>query len=94
MLVDVDSQANLITYAGWNEPEELPMTLSHLMQQVVNDEDVKVKDTILHHKENVDLIPSDIGLATLEIALEYRILKKMSNNVKLCRKNLKKLEVW
>ena len=69
LLVDVDSQANLTTYAGWNEPEELPMTLSHLMQQVVNDEDIKVKDTILHHKENVDLIPSDIGLATLEIAL-------------------------
>ena len=69
LLVDVDSQANLTTYAGWNEPEELPTTLSHLMQQVVNDEDVKVKDTILHHKENVDLIPSDIGLATLEIAL-------------------------
>ena len=54
LLVDVDSQANLTTYAGWNEPEELPTTLSHLMQQVVNDEDVKVKELIDgKHRKNL-----------------------------------------
>ena len=63
LLVDVDPQSNLTTYAGWYNSDELKYTLSDLMEQSMNDDEIKTKECILHHKENVDLIPSSLNLS-------------------------------
>lgn len=69
LLVDTDPQGDLTTYAGWYEQDDLPITLSDLMEQSMNDEPIKTKEAILHHNEKVDLIPSNLDLSALEMSL-------------------------
>lgn len=77
LVVDVDPQSNLTTYAGWyNENDDLKYTLSDLMEQSMNDEEIKTKECILHHKENVDLIPSSLNLSALENSLAYAMSRE------------------
>ena len=71
LVVDVDSQSNLTTYAGWYDEDELKYTLTDLMEQSMNDDEIKIKESILHHSENVDLIPSNLSLSALENSLTY-----------------------
>ena len=76
LVVDVDPQSNLTTYAGWYNEDELKYTLSDLMEQSMNDEEIKTKESILHHKENIDLIPSSLNLSALENALAYAMSRE------------------
>ena len=54
---------------GWQQPDELPVTLSTLMAKAMNDQCIPPDEGILHHVEGVDLIPANIELAGLEVAL-------------------------
>lgn len=76
LIVDVGPQSNLTTYAGWYNEEDLRYTLSDLMEQSMNDEEIKTKESILHHKENIDLIPSSLNLSALENALAYAMSRE------------------
>ena len=68
LLVDADPQGDLTTYMGWYEQDKLPLTLADLMEQSMNDEPIRAKEAILHHKENVDLIPSNLDLSAMEMS--------------------------
>ena len=76
LVVDVDPQSNLTTYAGWYDENELKYTLTDLMEQSMNDDEIKIKESILHHSENVDLIPSNLSLSALENSLTYAMSRK------------------
>ncbi len=76
LLIDVDSQSNLTTYAGFYDETKLKYTLTDLMEQSTNDEEIKIKESILHHKENVDLIPSNLSLSALENSLTYAMSRE------------------
>lgn len=76
LVVDVDPQSNLTTYAGWYDENELKYTLTDLMEQSMNDDEIKIKESILHHKENVDLIPSNLSLSALENLLTYAMSRE------------------
>ena len=57
------------------------------MTKVMQDEDLKPKEGVLHHKEGVDLIPSNIELSGLEVSLvnamsRETILKQYLDTVK------------
>ena len=69
LLVDADPQADLTAYMGWYEQDKIPITLTNLIEQSIEDKYIQVKESILHHSENVDLIPSDIDLAAKESAI-------------------------
>ena len=69
LLVDADPQGSLTISMGWQQPDELPTTLSTLMQKAMNDQPIPPGAGILHHAEGVDLIPANIELAGLEVAL-------------------------
>ena len=69
LLVDTDPQGSLTLSMGWQQPDELPTTLSTLMQKAMNDQPIQPGEGILHHAEGVDLIPANIELAGLEVAL-------------------------
>ena len=69
LLVDTDPQGSLTISMGWQQPDELPTTLSTLMQKAMNDQPIHPGEGILHHAEGVDLIPANIELAGLEVAL-------------------------
>ena len=69
LLVDADPQASLTISMGWPRPDELDTTLSTLMDKVLEDKPIQLGEGILHHTEGVDLIPSSIELAGMEVGL-------------------------
>ncbi len=69
LLVDADPQGSLTISMGWQQPDELPTTLSTLMAKAMNDQSIPPGDGVLHHAEGVDLIPANIELAGLEVSL-------------------------
>ena len=69
LLVDADPQGSLTISMGWQQPDELPTTLSTLMAKAMNDQSIPPGEGILHHDEGVDLIPANIELASLEVSL-------------------------
>ena len=86
LLIDADAQANLTMALGYNRPDDLPFTLSTVMQDIIDDKTVDVSQGIIHHKE-VDLIPSNIELSGLEVRLinalsRESVLKTYVNEVK------------
>ena len=69
LLVDTDPQGSLTISMGWQQPDELPTTLSTLMAKAMNDQCIPPGEGVLHHAEGVDLIPANIELAGMEVAL-------------------------
>lgn len=69
MLGDADPQGSLTISLGWQKPDELDPTLSTLMAKAINEQPIAPGEGILHHAEGVDLIPANIELAGLEVAL-------------------------
>ena len=55
LLVDMDPQASLTISLGHPRPDELPVTISDMMQKVI--------------PEGVDLMPASISLSGLEVSL-------------------------
>ena len=87
LLIDADAQANLTMALGYNRPDDLPVTLSTIMQNIIDDKSVDGKQGILHHGEGVDLLPSNIELSGFEVRLinamsRERVLKTYVNEVK------------
>ena len=69
LLIDADPQGSLTISLGYEEPDEMEYSLATLMLNIVNDEKLDTQKTILHHKEEVDLIPSNIELSGIEVSL-------------------------
>ena len=69
LLVDADPQGSLTISMGWQKTDEIPTHLSTLMKKAMNDQPIPPGEGILHHAEGVDLIPANIELAGLEVAL-------------------------
>ena len=87
LLVDTDPQGSLTISMGWQQPDELPTTLSTLMQKAMNDQPIQPGEGVLHHAEGVDLIPANIELAGLEVALvnsmnREKMLKQVLDSAK------------
>ena len=79
--------ADIAISMGWQQPDELPTTLSTLMQKAMNDQPIQPGEGILHHAESVDLIPANIELAGLEVALvnsmnREKMLKQVLDSAK------------
>ena len=69
LLVDSDPQGDLTTYMGIHDPDNIPVTLSTLMERSIKDEDINSKESILKHDEGIDLIPSNLELSSMEVSL-------------------------
>ena len=87
LLIDADAQANLTMSLGYSRPDDLPYTLSTIMQDIIDDKAVDVSRSILHHDEGVDLLSSNIELSGLEVRLinaisRESVLKTCINEVK------------
>ena len=69
LLIDADAQASLTLSLGYAKPDELPVTLTDIMQSVIDDTPIPDGHGILHHGEGVDLLPANITLSGMEIWL-------------------------
>ena len=75
LLIDADAQANLTMALGYNRPDDIPITLSTVMQNIIDDKTLDVSQGIIYHREGVDLLPSNIELSGF-------VLKTYVNEVK------------
>ena len=87
LLVDTDPQGSLTISLGYPRPDELEVTLFDLLNKTINEDSVSAGEGILHQAEGIDLIPANISLAGLEVALvntmnRERILKQFLEPVK------------
>ena len=69
LLIDADAQGSLTLSLGYPKPDELPVTLADIMQNVIDDTPIPDGCGILHHGEGVDLLPANIELSGMEIRL-------------------------
>ena len=69
LIIDLDSQASQTVSLGWQEPDELPVTIATQLAKIVENKPIDPFDGILHHDEGVDLIPSSIELSGLEMRM-------------------------
>ena len=68
-LVDMDPQADLTTSLGWPDNDNLSVTLATMMEKIISDAPIDPQEGILRHSEGVDLIPANMELSGMEIAL-------------------------
>ena len=69
LLIDADPQGSLTASLGYVEPDDIKTTLASIMMAIINEEDFKPMEGILHHRENVVLLPANIELSALEISM-------------------------
>lgn len=54
---------------GYYEQDNLPVTISTLIEQTINDIEINTEQAVLHHNEGVDLVPSNLNLSMTEVNL-------------------------
>ena len=69
LIIDADAQASLTESLGYHQTDRIPVTLSTIMEKVINDEEIDAAEGILHHEEGLDLLPCSIELSGLEVSL-------------------------
>ena len=74
LLVDADPQGSLTVSLGVKNPDELDVSLSTLMQSVIEDEQPP-GNAIIAHNEGVDLLPSNIELSGMETGL-FNVMRR------------------
>lgn len=88
LLIDLDAQANLTMALGFQNPDEIPYTISNILQKAVREEAIDPSEGILTTEEGIDLMPSNIQLSGYEASLinEYgreAMLKQYVEAVKM-----------
>lgn len=69
LLIDADPQGDLTTYMGIHDVDNIPVTLSTLMERSIKDEEINSYEALLKHEEGIDLIPSNLELSSMEVSL-------------------------
>ena len=87
LVIDNDPQGSMTASLGYQNPDELPITLATILTKIVEDELFENTLGILHHQEGIDLIPANIELAGLEVALvnsmnREKMLKQVLDSAK------------
>jgi len=86
LIIDADNQHSLTISMGITEPGKLPVTLASVMMDIIAKKDIDPTAGILHHPEEVDLLPANDSLTGIEITLapligRETILKKYIDKV-------------
>ena len=81
LLIDADPQASMTLSLGIREPDKETCTLTDIISMIVNEEEISDHAGIIHHSENLDLLPSNIELSAIEIILS--IVKRILSYQKM-----------
>lgn len=90
LLVDADPQGSLTVSLGIKNPDELDVSLSSLMQSVIDDEPL-AEGAIIRHQEGVDLLPSNIELSGSMSAI--RLFEGVQHVLPMLSENKKRMVV-
>jgi chromosome partitioning protein len=73
LAVDFDSQANLTTCFGVENPAKLPVTIGHLMMAQMDDEELPDASEYIMSRNGVDFIPSSMMLSAVDAKLRLEL---------------------
>lgn len=80
LLLDADPQGDLTVCMGYYNQDNM-LTIANLIENSINNRQLNIEDTILHHEENIDLIPSNLDLSALpyrdRVVLMYSIITRL-----------------
>ena len=87
LLIDCDAQGNLTESLGFRDSDNMDVTLSSVMQTIIEERPPETGWGILHHGEGADLMPANIELSGMETALvnimsRERVLKEYTDSVR------------
>ena len=87
LVVDVDSQGSLTASLGWQQPDQIEVTLATILGGILEDKPLLPESGILHHAEGIDVLPANIELSGLEVTLvntmsRETILRQYLNTVR------------
>ena len=85
--MDADSQASLTVSLGVSQPDDLPVTVGNIIQNIMDDTPFDPREGIIHHSEGFDLLPSNILLSGTEVRMvnamsRERLLSQYLDTVK------------
>ena len=72
VIIDCDPQANATMALGCQQPDELPVTLSHIMSEIIENggkienSDLLQRREYILHSQDMDFVPSSIDLTGIE----------------------------
>lgn len=67
-LIDLDPQGNTTQGLGY-DPDSIDITITTIMDRMIHKEPIDSDYGVLHNREGVDLIPSNIDLSEMEMRL-------------------------
>ncbi len=87
LLIDADAQANLTMSLGYHRPDDLPVTLSTIMQDIIDDKSVDVSKASYTMARALTCYRPTLSCLALEVRLNNamsreRVLKTCVNEVK------------
>jgi len=87
LLVDCDSQGSMSIALGVEQPDELDVSLTEIMRNIIDDKAIPDSYGIRHHEEGMDFVPGNIELSGMELQLtslmsREHILKEYISRVK------------
>ena len=87
LLIDCDQQGSMSIALRIAQPDELDVTLSDLMRDVIEERGIPPDKGIMHHSEGFDFVPANIELSGLEFQMvsimgRERVLKEYVDSVK------------
>lgn len=75
--IDLDAQGSLTVSLGFTEQDKMETTVSTLLEKIIADEPIADGEGILHHEENIDLLPANIELSAMEVTLVNTMSREM-----------------
>ena len=87
LLIDCDSQGSMSIALGIEQPDELDVSLSEIMSNIITEHPMPDGYGILHHEEGIDFVPANIELSGMELQLttlmsREHILREYVDSVK------------
>lgn len=66
LCIDLDPQANLTMSLGCQSPDELPHTVSDVIDKAITEQPLDPSEGVIRHAEGIDLMPASIQLSGYE----------------------------
>ena len=76
LLVDLDPQGHSTKAFGYYDSSQYPLSMRDVILSVIQDIPIDKEQLILHSDENVDIVPSNISLASINATLESAMCRE------------------
>ena len=86
LLIDADPQGDLTTCLGWQDTDNLGITLATKLTDVINETMNDPTVGILHHDEGVDLVPANLELSAMEFNLVNAMSRETASSTSCARR--------